>query len=405
MIAGLRTRETCRSCGGAEWDEPLHFEALPVAGTYLDADEIGSEPAYPLTVRVCQTCGLVQLAEVVPPDLFYADYKFVGTVSPGYAAYLDSVAETLVGKWGLCDCRVLEVGCGSGYLLERIRSAGGNTVFGYEPSARLRAECEKRGVQASGQYFSPEALGESPIVPADATVIRNVLEHVDDLTEFLCAAAASVAEGGLLVIEVPDLEAILAHGLPFHFYHEHLSYFSVDSLSRLLFRHGFEVLECSVVPVHSHGALLAVCRRTDAPVRSKEGVLGPREAVRRMRALAAHTSVYLPSLLAFVSGLRSDGLRVAGYGAAQRTVSACSMARLTGEHIDYLVDKNRHLHGYYTPGARLQIFGPERLHTEPIDALVLFASSHEAEIIREQRSWAEQGGRFITLSPKPGFVG
>ncbi len=404
MTDSLRILTECRACGSGDWEEPLHFEGLPVAGTYLTPDEVGTEPAYPLTVRACSVCGLVQLAEVVPPHLFYSDYKFVGTVSSGYSTYLDSVADALIDKWGLRGRRVLEVGCGSGYLLERMRTIGENTVFGYEPSARLLVECEERGVAASGSYFTPEALSECPVLPTDATIIRNVLEHVDDLDEFMRAASASVARDGLLVIEVPDLEAILTHGLPFHFYHEHLSYFSKDSLDRLVVRHGFEIVECSVVPSHSHGALFAVCRRTGSHNRTAEVAFGPEEAVREMRRLADRTSSYLPSLLDFINGLLSDGHRIAGYGAAQRTVSACSMTGLTAEHIDYLVDKNRHLHGYRTPGAHLPIFGPDKLNRTPADTLILFASAHEAEIIRELAPWADEGGRFITLSGKPRFV-
>ena len=160
MTDSLRILTECRACGSGDWEEPLHFEGLPVAGTYLTPDEVGTEPAYPLTVRACSVCGLVQLAEVVPPHLFYSDYKFVGTVSSGYSTYLDSVADALIDKWGLRGRRVLEVGCGSGYLLERMRTIGENTVFGYEPSARLRIECEERDVATSGSYFTPAAQSD-----------------------------------------------------------------------------------------------------------------------------------------------------------------------------------------------------------------------------------------------------
>jgi len=401
---GVRIREDCRACGNGEWDEPLHFEALPVAGTYLTADELGTEPEYPLTVRVCRACGLVQLAEVVPADLFYQDYKFTGMASAGYANYLDSVATTLTREWGVQGRRVLEVGCGNGYLLERIRDAGGNTVFGYEPSARLRGECRDRGVETNGEYFTPGSLSGCPVLPTDVTIIRNVLEHVDDLDEFMQAASAAVASGGLLVIEVPDLEAILVHGVPFHFFHEHLSYFSVDSLSRLMTRHGFEVLEHSVVPSHSHGALFAVCRREDSPHGNGPHALAPEETRTRMRALAVRTETYLPTLLDFVDGLRSRGDQIAGYGAAQRTVSACSMTGLGGEHIEYLVDRNEYLHGWHTPGAHLRIFGLDHIDEVPTAALLLFASAHEEEIIGQLQPWADLGGRFVSLSPRPGFV-
>ncbi|MBI4491941.1 MAG: hypothetical protein HY690_04015, partial [Chloroflexi bacterium] len=90
--------------------------------------------------------------------------------------------------------------------------------------------------------------------------------------------------------------------------------------------------------------------------------------------------------------------------AAQRTVVTCSLAGLTGEHIGWLVDKNPYLHGLYTPGAHLRIDSPDRLRREEVDALVIFASSFEAEIVLEQRAFAQQGGRFISLFPEPRYL-
>ncbi len=400
-VSLYETRDVCRACGNDHINFPIKFDELPLAGTYVEAHERGSEPSLPMHVGICERCGFVQLREVVLPEV-YTGYRFVGTASSGYRGYLDALAEELVERHGLKGKRVVELGSSNGYLLGLLRDRGQNEVFGYEPSHELRVSSQEAGLQVTGSFFGPDTTGELPFGGVDAVVVRHVLEHIDDIDGFIGAISDVVPAGGLLVIEVPDLDSILERKNYFHFYHEHLSYFTAASLSSLVQRHGFNVTGQKVVEIHG-GSLLVFCERegSDPGAAQQSDVAA---AINHFTTFADGLSVYLDSLAKFIGEAGASGARVAGYGAAQRTTNACGMAGLGQEHIEYLVDKNEHIQGYYTPGAHLLIDVPDRLRKAAPDIIVLFASSFEQEIMQELGAWAEDGGQFISLHPTPRFI-
>jgi len=394
--------KACRSCGG-ELTEFFHYEAVPIAGTYLTESDLGKEPLFPLTATLCKNCELIQLREIVLSSI-YTSYRFVGTGSASYRAYLEQMAESLISEWDVRNKRILEIGCSNGYLLKQLREKGSNQVFGYEPSFQLQQACLESDIPVSGAFFSSDSLIECPILPADVIIIRHVLEHVDDLHGFLNAVSAVLTETGFLIIEVPDVEAILTKGFYFHFYHEHLSYFSLTSLQKLLSQHGFRIIWHRIVKIHG-GSLYIVCKRYHK-IHSTD-LLSSKAAnnlERVCRAFATHMQAYLDTLHRFVDEQCADGARFGGYGAAHRTTIACSLAKMTRDHIKYLVDKNPYLHGFYTPGAHLPIYSPNRLYQEPTDAIIIFATSFEEEIIKEQQTFREAGGRFVSLLPEPRYL-
>jgi novobiocin biosynthesis protein NovU len=394
--------KACRICNG-QLTEFFHYEAVPIAGTYLTEPDLGKEPLLPLTATLCQNCGLIQLREVVPSSI-YTSYRFMGTSSVGYRAYLEQMAESLITGRDVRNKKVLEIGCSDGYLLKQLREKGSNQVFGYEPASQLQQACLENDIPVSGAFFSCDSLSECPILPADVIIMRHVLEHIDDLHGFLNAVLAALDESGFLIIEVPDVEVILTNHLYFHFYHEHLSYFSLISLQKLLSQYGFNIIWHRMVKIHS-GSLYIICEH-------RHGIYptdlissqGANYLEKTCRAFATGMQTYLDKLHRFIAQECTDAVRFAGYGAAHRTVVACSLAKMTHDHIKYLVDKNPYLHGFYTPGAHLPIYSPNRLYQEPTDAIIIFATSFEEEIIKEQQTFREAGGRFVSLLPEPRYL-
>jgi hypothetical protein len=316
---------------------------------------------------------------------------------------MEGVAESLVKKWNMCRKRILEIGCSDGYLLNELRDKGNNCVFGYETSSQLRETCTKKGIPVSGAFFSSMTLDECPILPVHAVICRHVLEHIDDLHNFLRGVTEALVPDGIFVIEVPNVMTILARSLYSHFYHEHLSYFSLNSVRRLLGQYCFEIVEHRVVDIHG-GSLFVVAKYRKRMRPFLDIDVENDETAEACEIFATNAHAYFGKLRDFVEKQCLAGVSLAGYGAAHRTVVTCSLAGLTRQHVWYLVDRNTHLHGLYTPGAYLPIYGPEKLCQDPPDAIIIFATSFESEIIREQQEFAGRGGRFISLLPEPRYL-
>jgi len=393
----LQKIDQCRMANSKELIDFLKFPPLPIAGTYINSDEEIIEQLLPMTVCYCPDSGLVQLREKFPPEI-YIDYHFVGTVSDSYVSHLNQCALELANEYGIRGKRVLEIGCSNGYLLGKLRDMG-NEVFGYEPSLKLHKLCEASGIPSVSSFFSKTGLSICPFDKADALIARHVLEHIDDLTDFVHAIDQILAADGIVLIEVPDLNSILDRKLYAHFYHEHVNYFSIHSLVALFATIGLVPVSHRVVEIHS-GSIYVIFKR-----KCKSIVAISTESAREIteqscRMFAEELQAYYKRLNDFMTTQKKKGLRLAGYGAAHRSTVMCGLGELGQEHFDYLVDKNPHLSGLKMPQTHLPIYSPEMLLTDMPDAVAIFATSFENEVITEQAEYIRRGGRFISLLPE-----
>lgn len=386
----------CRLCNGILSDV-IYEPNMPIAGQYLTAAELGSEPLVPLSIAICGRCGVVQLREAVD-EAIYRDYRFVGSVSSGYRAHLEILARELTGRWGLRGRRAVEIGCNDGTLLELLRDMGNNRVFGWEPSTVLQSACIAKGLNVETGFFNLDSLASCPFGQADFVVLRHVLEHINDPNAFMFALAQLVAPDGFLVVEVPDLDAILERDLFSHFYHEHVIYYSAASLAALAGAYGFTAVNHHRVEIHG-GSILMIFQRVRERVALPYGE--PRVVSERLQNFAIKLREHFNSLGALIADLNATGLRIGGYGAAHRTVVACTLGRLHKGNIRVLIDRNSHLHGLFTPGSHIPIAGREYLDPARLDAVVLFATSFEKEIMAENKVYSEGGGRWISISDVP----
>jgi SAM-dependent methyltransferase len=402
MALDYATVKQCRVCGSVALADVWAQAQQPLAGTYLEEGQLGQEPRLPLTVAYCRACTHVQLREVMPAEV-YRTYRFVGTGSAGYRDHLEAVAESFVHQHGIRGKRVLELGCNNGHLLKLLRDRGGNEVCGFEPSTALARECQRDGLQVHNEFFGSKTAATCPLKPVDLIVVRHVLEHIDDLQDFVGAMRSVMAPagGGLVLIEVPDLDSILIKKHFSHFYHEHISYFSAAALAKLMAAHGFVAVEQRIVDIHG-GSLYAVFKAL--PAAKTESSAQPAPTLEALQGFVTDAQRSFEELRVFLEDLRGGYRKVVGYGAAQRTTTICSLAGLTARHVDYFVDKNPHLTGLYVPGIRLPIHAPQRLQADRPDVLVLFATSFEREIMQEQEAFRKAGGRFVQLFPHPRIV-
>ncbi|MBH24538.1 MAG: hypothetical protein CMH57_08815 [Myxococcales bacterium] len=393
----------CRACGGATGEALVAYGELPVSGCYVRADRADADPCRPFTVVRCGRCGLVQLAEALEVG-FYDDYRFMGDVGAGYSAHLGEVARW-IGACGAPGASIVEVGASNGALLTLLAEQGAR-VAGYEPAVDPARKAQERGLDVRIEPLTPETA--APFAnQADVIVIRHVLEHIQDLPTFLAGVEALAHEGTRLVVEVPDLAATVRVGLHTNFYHPHLSYFDEQTLGALLAGAGWRVDVTRVVDIFG-GSLLVGASRQAAPAPQWAEPPGVPYAPLEEGALEAFLASWrerAEALRGFLEAQAAAGKVVDGYGAAERTVAALGYAGVAPGHVRRLYDRNPLLWGWCVPGSRIPIASAEAIPADPPDLMILFASSHEREIMAQQREFVERGGRFVSVrGPHPRII-
>jgi SAM-dependent methyltransferase len=383
-------RAACRSCGSDNFQPVYAVEPIPVAGIYYDAVADPVCVSAPMTVVGCQGCGLVQLRETISPTI-YRDYSFVGNSAAAYQEHLQGVAATLVQDWGMRGRRIFEVGASNGVLLGFLAELGGNEVSGIEPSGKLCDEAVKSGIDVRQGYFDRSYLERSHPGTFDCVVIRHVLEHIDDLNDMVGSMKGLLGKDGLLVAEVPNVEQIIQGNLLSNIFHEHLNYFSLQSLNHLMSRHGLGLVEQREVDVHGGSLLLFYRPGTNPPA-------PPRLDLDRLRQFSARAQAYYRAIHDRITALTRAGKTVHGYGASHRTFILLGNSGLGRDEVPVIYDNNPFLHNKRLNGFHALVQPKEAITANSPDVVVIFATSYEREITSFLLGECGYRGEIISLS-------
>jgi SAM-dependent methyltransferase len=407
-------RTKCRACGAESLRRFVELGPTPLANSFLKStEEFEEEAFYPLDVYFCETCSLVQLADVVDPEILFRDYIYVTGTSDTIVAHNNRYAETVRDFLDLGgEDLVIEVASNNGQLLKCFQ-ARGVKVLGVEPATNIVAMANADGIDTINRFFNSAAAGEirERFGEAKAVIGNNVLAHVDETQDFLRGCKMLLDEDGLVIIEVPYLKEFVECVEYDTVYHEHLCYFSVTSLMRLCDSVGLSIVRIDHVPVHG-GSLRMYAGRREKYAEHAPDVLVQSDAERRSGLTEFETYVRFAEkvenqrreLLSLLKRLKDEGKTVAAYGAPAKGNTLLNFCGIDTSLISFTVDKNPLKIGLYTPGAHLPVLPVSALLERQPDYVLILAWNFADEIIRQQREYQMRGGKFIIPIPEPRII-
>ena len=407
-------RTTCRICDGNRLARFLSLGPSPLANSFLHSEaEFGSEATYPLDVYFCETCSLVQLLDVIDPEVLFRDYIYVSGTSDTLASHNRGYARGVVERLGLVEKDlVVEVASNDGSLLRCFQPYAARTL-GIEPATNIARMAQAAGVETINTFFRASVAEHvrQTYGPAKAVIGNNVLAHVDETRDFLSGCEQLLAEDGLVIFEVPYLRELIS-GLEYDtIYHEHLCYFSISPLLRLCEVVGLAVNRIEFVPIHGgslrvyagrvkngagHAAeVLALC--------AQEAALGIHDLTCYER-FATDVAESRRLLVDMLESLTSQGKVVAGYGAPAKGNTLLNFCRIDTQLLPYTVDKSPLKVGTFTPGMHIPVLPVSSLVERRPDFVLILAWNFANEIVAQQQAYLQSGGRFISPNPRPRFM-
>lgn len=407
-------RTTCRACGATTLEPILSLGPSPLANSLLRSpDEFAEERQFPLDLYFCTTCSLLQILDVVRPDILFRHYLYVTGTSSTIAAHNQRYAATVAELLSLApNDLVVEIASNDGSLLRCFQAHGVRTL-GVEPATNVAAIATASGVETLNEFFNHAVARtlRASRPAARAVVANNVFAHVDDPADFLAGCRELLADDGLITIEVPYVGEFLDRLEYDTVYHEHLSYFSIAAMLHLCERVGLTAVRIDHMPVHGGTYRFYLSRSASS---HSADVLAQLERERQagITSLARHQQFGRDvedgrsSLVDLLAGLKAQGRKVVGYGAPAKGNTLLNYCGIDTTLLPYTVDKNPLKVGLITPGMHIPIRDVSWLAAdpEPPDYILILAWNFADEIMAQQAWHRERGGRFILPVPRPQVV-
>lgn len=401
----------CRHCG----TQPLHvfldLGFAPPSNAYLTANDLHKPEAYyPLRLLVCDQCWLVQTEDYARPDeLFLPDYAYFSSTSTSWLEHAARFCEMIRSRLELDnDSFVIEVASNDGYLLKNFLKAG-IPCLGIEPTDDTADAAEKLGISVRREFFG-KALAEGLAADgrqADLIIGNNVYAHVPDVNDFTEGLKVALKPGGTITLEFPHVMRLIEKTQFDTVYHEHFSYLSLHTVSRIFSAAGLRVYDVEELPTHGGSLRVYGCHaddpRTDSA--SLDALIAKEEGceLRNLdtyRGFQERADKIKDDLLVFLVAQKRAGKKVAAYGAAAKGNTLLNYAGVKPDLLPYVCDAAPSKQGKFLPGSHIPIVMPVVLSERHPDVVLILPWNIKEEVETEYRYVRDWGARFAVCIPE-----
>lgn len=401
----------CRFC-----DEKLEYTFAnlglsPLANSYVKEDRLDyMEPFYPLHVRVCEKCFLVQLPQLATREEIFEEYAYFSSYSDSWLEHCRVYADTMINRFSLCkDNRVVELASNDGYLLKYFVQHH-IPVLGVEPAANVAEVAQKQGVNTVVAFFGEKTAQQ--LVhdgwSADLIIGNNVLAHVPDINDFVRGIRVLLKPDGVVTIEFPHLMKLMSQNQFDTIYHEHFSYLSFTTVERVFASHGLRLFDVQELPTHGGSLRIFACQEGNASKVENEAVREMRQ--REEKAGISTLTPYLDfsdrvaqtkrRILQFLIEAKEHGKHIVGYGAPAKGNTLLNYCGIGTDFLDYTVDRNPVKQGRFLPGVHIPILAPEVIQKTKPDFVLILPWNIKDEIMHQMAHIREWGGQFVVPIPE-----
>jgi len=399
----------CRHCNETLRHTVVDLGVSPLCESFVAPDQLNSmEPFYPLHVRICDNCFLVQLQEYVTPHEIFSEYAYFSSFSSSWVAHAKKYCIEITERLKLgAESLVVEIASNDGYLLQHFGPLG-VPVLGVEPAANVARVAQEKGIPTHVGFFGVKLASElaQSHRKADLVVANNVLAHVPDINDFVAGIQALLKPEGIATVEFPHLEKLITLNQFDTIYHEHFSYLSASVVQRIALAHGLKIVDIEELITHG-GSLRVYLAHQNSSHRDGRAVgsILDREARMGLQTLQAYGTFAdqvkktKRNLLSFLIDAKNEGKRICGYGAPGKGNTLLNYCGIGTDFLDFTVDRNPYKHGRYTPGTHIPILPVEEIDRTRPDLILILPWNLRDEIVEQMRHVGNWGAKFVVPIP------
>ena len=378
----------CRICYTKIHRRILDLKGMPIAAQhFLKKTEINKkDKSLNLNILQCNKCGLVQLN--IRPVSYYKSVITAASVSGEAKKTKLKQLKKFCNKFSLKNKKILEIGSGSGVVLDLIQNSG-MKAYGIEYSQKsvLKGKANKRNI-FKGYITDQKKIKNSPY---DGFICFNFIEHIPKLNLFLKTIYENLNKKAFGLITVPNLNYLIKTKSFYEFVPDHLSYFTLDTIKYLFLKNYFKIIEYKLIN-NNNDILLTVKKnenKNNFKIKIKPKLLNLKKDYKKVELL-------INKLKNLEKSYFKSNKKIAVWGAGHRTLALLALSKF--KKIDYIIDSAKFKQGLFSPINKTKIVGPHYLQKNPVDLLiVMLPGIYPNEVIKKVQKLKIRGLKLAKL--------
>ena len=337
---------------------------------------------YPLEVCFCPNCFHNQLSFEIKKEKLFSKYLYLSSQSKTLQNHFINSSKKYIKLFRLKkNSIIVDVGSNDGIGLKHFKERNFKNIYGIEPAKNVAKIANSNGIKTINSFLNYK-ISKRFENKVDLVMASNVFAHNKDIRNLLDLMIRMLKSNGVLVIEVQYLKTMLEKNLFDNIYHEHIHYWSINSLNYL-----FEQKKCSIVKIdkiNTHGGSIRCYIK-------KNHIFGmPKNVKKLLKDEINYGLTKKDTYRSFSKKLKSKKSKfveylnknkdknIIGYGAAAKTTTILNYLKIS-DKIKHIIDDNRLKQNFYIPGTSIKIISRNKIDKN-IDILVVFAWNYFSEI-------------------------
>ncbi|MBM3229824.1 class I SAM-dependent methyltransferase [Candidatus Parvarchaeota archaeon] len=398
----------CRVCDSGSLELAVDLGNHPWGNHFLKKEQIGHEPFYPLRVVWCARCKTAQLDYTVKKEIMFSDHTYLSGMTKTLDEHFKSLAAQVDAAFfkqtGQFQKSVLDIGSNDGTQLKHYKALGYD-VLGVESSKTIAKIANEWGIPTLNEFFNLECakkIGKKFCVINAA----GVFFHLEQLHSVTDGIREVLDKQGVFVVQFLYMKRIMENLAFDQIYHEHLLYYNVSTIQVLLRRHGLELFDAYLSPIHGGSIIGFACHAGSKPptdrllqlIKSEEQS-GCNELL-AYKKFAEQVEKLKERNIAYVQQAKRAGKKIFGLGAPVKGNTLLNYFGFGTNIIDCLVEKNPLRKGLYSPGMHIPVVLESKLLEKP-DIYYVLAWNFKSEILINYKSLIDSGVEFyFPINPK-----
>ena len=401
--------QKCRVCGSINLLSVLDLGYQELTGNFPNSV---SQPITrgPLELVWCFECGLLQLRHSYEANEMYGDnYGYRSGLNQSMVNHLSEKVRFLERIVSLQpNDVVLDIGSNDATLLKAY-SVSGIKRIGIDPTGKKFSKYYTDDIELIPEFFTSEVFLSKNVQPARIITSIAMFYDLESPVTFAKQVESILAKDGVWHFEQSYMPSMLRLNSYDTVCHEHLEYYSIKVIKRILEAAGLDMIDVGMNAVNGGSFAVTAVKHSNCSARRNHPVINwlinqeERMGIntpRPFRDFEERVFRHRDDLTRLIKELNADGKKVFGYGASTKGNVVLQFCGFTAKDIPLIVDINPDKYGCYTPGTRIPIVAENEARAQKPDYYLVLPWHFKDGILRREKDYLSNGGKMIFPFPE-----